>query len=128
MKMEKLNISVTEGYPFRASETSGLSRDQFIRVPKTLKFYDMHSDKQDLSRSKVYHWINEPAKLSSSFSRVARHSLTSEPTFWALYQDTLRQWERSAMDNTFMCNQAVGLFHCLTQVHDSVDTTEDNTE
>ena len=52
-KMEMLNITVTKGYPFCRSETSGLVRVQFIRVPKILKWYDMYSEKKDFSRSKV---------------------------------------------------------------------------
>ena len=38
-KMEKLNITLTEDYPTLSSETSGLSRDMFVRVPKTQKWY-----------------------------------------------------------------------------------------
>ena len=52
-KFEKLNITLQEGYPTRNSETAGLSKDQFIKPPKTLKWYGMHSDKKDFSRSKV---------------------------------------------------------------------------
>ena len=36
-KMEKLNQTLTEGYPTHSSDTSGLSRDQFIKVPHTQK-------------------------------------------------------------------------------------------
>ena len=50
-KFEKLNITLQEGYPTRNSETAGLSKDQFIKPPKTLKWYSMHSDKKDFSRS-----------------------------------------------------------------------------
>ena len=53
-KMEKLNITVQEGYPSRTSENAGLSRDQFVKPPKTLKWYSMHCEKKDFSRSKVY--------------------------------------------------------------------------
>ena len=36
-KFEKLNITVQEGYPSRASETAGLVKDQFVKPPRTLK-------------------------------------------------------------------------------------------
>ena len=62
------------------------------------------SEKKDFSRSKVHSWTKEPARLNNSFSRVARHSLSSAPTSWPLYQDTLRKWERSPREQTFMCN------------------------
>ena len=38
-KFEKLNLTVQEGYPSRSSET-----DQFIKPPRTLKWYDMYRD------------------------------------------------------------------------------------
>ena len=40
---------------------AGLSKDQFIKPPKTLKWYGMHSNKKDFSRSKVYTWTSELA-------------------------------------------------------------------
>ena len=78
-KFEKLNITLQEGYPTHNSETAGLSKDQFIKPPKTLKWYGMHSDKNDFSRSKVYTWTSEPARLNSSFPRIAGRSLPSAP-------------------------------------------------
>ena len=51
VKFEKLNITLQEGYPTRNSETAGLSKDQFIKPPNTLKWYGISSDKKDFSRS-----------------------------------------------------------------------------
>ena len=78
-KFEKLNITVQEGYPSRASETAWLVRDQFVKPPRTLKWYDMCADKKDFSRSKVFLWTNQPARLNSSFPRIANHSLLLQP-------------------------------------------------
>ena len=66
-KFEKLNITVQEGYPSWASETAGLVKDQFVKPPRTLKWYDMFAEKKDFSRSKVSSWTNQPARLNSSF-------------------------------------------------------------
>ena len=33
-KMEKLNLTVAEGYPSRSTETAGLLRDQFVKTPR----------------------------------------------------------------------------------------------
>ena len=74
-KLEKLNITITECYPSRSSETSGLLKDQFGKTPKTLKWYNMYSEKKVFSRSKVFSWSSDPPKLNSSFSRVANHCL-----------------------------------------------------
>ena len=43
-KMEKLNLTITEGYP---SETAGLHRDQFVKPLRLSRWYDMHVDKKD---------------------------------------------------------------------------------
>ena len=43
-KFEKLNLTVQEGYPSHTSETAGLNRDQFVKPPKTLKWYEMYSE------------------------------------------------------------------------------------
>ena len=99
-KFEKLNITLQEGYPTRNTETAGLSKDQFIKPPRTLKWYGMHSEKKDFSRSKVYTWTSEPARLNSSFPRIAGRSLPSAPTSRPVSQDTLRKWEWAARDQT----------------------------
>ena len=62
-KMKKLNITVQEGYRSRTSETAVLARDQFVKPPKTLKWYGMHCEKKDFSCSKVHTWTNEPARM-----------------------------------------------------------------
>ena len=120
-KFEKLNITV-EGYPSQASETAGLFRDQFVKPPRTLKWYDMYTSKKDFSRSKVFSWTNQPARLNSSFPRIASRSLPSAPASRPVSQDTLRKWERAARDQSYMCNQAASFLRCLTKVQDSMTT------
>ena len=121
-KMEKLNLIVAEGYPSRSTEPTGLLRDQFVKTPRSFKWYDMHVDKKDCDRSTVCSWSPEPAKLNSAFSRVARRNLPTAPPSRALNQDILRRWERAAREQSFMCNQAAGLSRCLTRVQDSMST------
>ena len=118
--MEKLNITIEEGYPSRTSENAGLSRDQFVKPPKTLRWYNMHCEKKDFSRSKVYNWTNEPARLNSTFSRIANRSLPSAPASRPVSQDSLRKWERAARDQSYMCNQAAAFSRCLTKVQDNM--------
>ena len=119
-KFEKLNVTLQEGYSTRNTETAGLSKDQFIKSPRTLKWYGMHSEKKDFSRSKVYTWTNEPARLNSSFSRIAGRSLPSAPASRPVSQDTLRKWERAARDQSYMCNQAAAFSRCLTKVQENM--------
>ena len=121
-KLEKLNITIAEGYPSRNTETSGLLRDQFVKTPRTSKWYDMQAVKKDASTQAVGDWSPEPAKLNSMFSRVARRSLPSAPASRTFSQDTLRRWERSFREQSVMCNHAAGLSRCLTKVQDSMVT------
>ena len=86
-KLEKLILTMAEGYRSRTSETAGLLRDHFIKTPRTSRWYDMYTDQKDYVRSKVLSWSPEPAKLNSSFSRIARHNLPSAPPSWPVFQD-----------------------------------------
>ena len=45
-KLEKLNATVAERYPSRNSENSGLLLDQFVKMPRSSKWYDMHAVKK----------------------------------------------------------------------------------
>ena len=121
-KIEKLNLTVAKGYPSKSTEPAGLLRDQFVKTPRSFKGYDMHVDKKQCDRSTVCSWCPEPAKLNSTFSRVARRNLPIAPPSQTLNQDILRRWERAAREQSIMCNQAVGLSRCLTRVQDSMST------
>ena len=84
--MEKLNLTISEGYPTHSTDTSALSGDQSIKVP-----HDVYSEKIVVSRSKVSYWPNKPVKLNSSFIKIARQSLTSGSlSSWPIAHQTLR--------------------------------------
>ena len=122
-KLEKLNVTIAEGYPSRNSETSGLLRDQFVKTPHSSKWYDMHAVKKgDVSTQAVSDWSPEPAKLNSMLSRVVRRSLPSAPASHTFSQDTLRRWKKTFREQSVMCNHAAGLSRCLTKVQDSMAT------
>ena len=121
-KFERLNVTVAEGYPSRNSETGGLLRNQFVKTPRSSKWYAMHCGKKDSACTTVCDWSPEPAKLNSTFTRVARRSLPSVPASRTFSQDTLRRWERAFREQSVMCNQAAGLSRCLTKVQDSMIT------
>ena len=121
-KFARLNVTVAEGYPSRNSETGGILRDQFVKTPRSSKWYAMHTDKKDSASSTVCDWSPEPAKLNSTFTRVARRSLPFAPASRTFSQDMLRRWERAFREQSVMCNQAAGLSRCLTKVQDSMVT------
>ena len=115
-RKDKLNLTITEWYPARNTDTSGLLKDQFVKPSKPSRWYGMHAERGDSDSKTVYTWSLEPAKLNRSFSRVARHSFPSAPPSQAFSQDMLRHWERTACEQTLMCNQAAGLSRCLTWI------------
>ena len=121
-KMGKLNLTITEGYPAKNTDTAGLLKDQFIKPPRSSRWYGMHTEKKDCENNTVCTWSPEPAKLNHSFSRVARRNLPSAPPSRAFSQDMLRRWERAAREQTVMCNQAAGLSRCLTRVQDAMSS------
>ena len=120
-KISNLNLTITEGYPTRNTDNTGLLRDQFIKPPRSSRWYGMHAEK-DSESSTVRTWSPDPAKLNHPFSRVARRNLPTAPPSRAFSQDLLRRWERAAWAQTVMCNQAAGLSRCLTRVQDSMAT------
>ena len=73
-KMSSLNLTLTEGYPTRNTDNTGLLRDQFIKTPRSSRWYGMHAEK-DSESTTVRTWSPDPAKLNHSFSRVARRNL-----------------------------------------------------
>ena len=102
--------------------TGGLLRDQFVKTPRSSKWYAMHTDKKDSASTTVCDWSPEPAKLNSTYTRVARRSLPSAPASCTFSQDTLRRWETAFREQSVMCNQAAGLSRCLTKEQDSMVT------
>ena len=51
-RMEKLNLTVLKA-TLPEAETAGLLRDQFVKTPSLSRWYDMHVDKKNSSRSTV---------------------------------------------------------------------------
>ena len=125
-KMSSLNLTLTDGYPTRNTDNTGLLRDQFIKTPRSSRWYGMHAEK-DSESTTVRTWSPDPAKLNHSFSRVARRNLPTAPPSRAFSQELLRRWERAAREQTIMCNQAVGLPRCLTRVQDYVHSAQNPT-
>ena len=116
-----LNITITEGYPTRNTDNTGLLGDQFVKPPRSSRWYGLHAEKSSES-STVRTWSPDPAKLNHSISglHVETYLLPHPPR--AFSQDLLRRWERAAREQAIMCNQAAGLSRCLTRVQDSMAT------
>ena len=93
-------------------------RDQFIKASKSQgKWYGLHPN-QNKPTGSVSFWHCDTSKLNSMYSRIARSSGLTTPAPPSRYvsQDTLRKWEKSAREATYMCNQAAGFSRCLSKV------------
>ena len=124
-KLENMNLVLLEGYPSKSSEPGGLHMDQFLRPPKSQsRWYGIHpAEPKDPSRPGKYvnTWPNDAAKINSAFPRIAKQSVAnSQPTVRPLPQDTVRKWEKSAKESSYICNQAAGFNRCITKLQDSV--------
>ena len=82
-KLEKLNVTVAEGYPSRNAENSGLPHDQFVKTPRSSKWYNMQAVKKDSAATHtVSDWYPELAKLNSTFLRSSgQKKFTFCPSF-----------------------------------------------
>ena len=105
-KMEKLNLTVAEGYPSRNTETAGL----LVKTPRSSRWYDMHVDKKDCGRSTVCSWSSEPAKLNSAFycEKYTYHFLTiaicwCHPTHWPTLRNVSRNLKRPVSECELAC-------------------------
>ena len=71
-KMDKLNVTLVDGYPSHSSEAGSLLKDQFSKPARSqAKWYSLHIDIEKAS-SLVTYWYNEAYKLNSSYSHTAK--------------------------------------------------------
>ena len=124
-KLENLNLVLIEGYPSKSSEPGGLHVDQFLRPPKSQsRWYGIHpAEPKDPTRlgKSVNTWPNDAAKFYSAFPRICKPSTSaSQPSSRPISQDTLRKWEKTAKETSYICNQSAGFNRCITKIQDSV--------
>ena len=83
-----------------------------------VKWYGLHPSQDRPSPGIV------TARLNSTYSRIARSSgLTlPAPVSHPISQDTLRRWEKSACEATYICNQAAGFNRCLLKVQQGMSS------
>ena len=125
-KLERINLTVAEGYPSRSQEAGGLRTDQFIRTPKPQdKWYPMHKLKTDGPQRpgrKLFNWHGSEAKLNAQFSRIVKPAayLATGPVSRPISQEVLRRWERCAREGTYTVNHAAGFSRCTSEIQDQM--------
>ena len=122
----RLNLTVAEGYLSRSQDSAGVKRYQFVKVPKTQsKCYKMHLMKPEgphrPGRS-VFSWRNTEAKVNSQFPRITRAAAypATGPPSRAISQESLRRWERTAREDSYIINHAAGFNRCSTELQDKM--------
>ena len=125
-KLERLNLTVAEGYPSRSQDSAGFKRDQFIKVPKSQeKWYKMHLLKPEgphrPGRS-VFNWRNSEAKVNSQFPRITHASAypSTGPPSRPIAQESLRRWERAAREDSYIINHAAGFSRCSNKLQEKM--------
>ena len=125
-KLERLNLTVAEGYPSCSQDSAGLKRDQFVKVPKSQgKWYKMHLMKPEEPHRpgrSVLSWRNSEAKVNSQFPRITRASAypSTGPPSRPLAQESLRRWEGAAREDSYIINHAAGFSRCSTELQEKM--------
>ena len=71
-KMDRLNLTLTQGYPSKGSDAGGLQRHQFIKPAKSQgKWYSLHPN-QNKPAGSVSSWHSDTARVNSTYSRIAK--------------------------------------------------------
>ena len=124
-KLNKLSLTLVQGYPSRTTEAGTLQRDQFVRTAKSQsKWYNLHTETKKDSSDSVKSWNTGSSRLNSTYLRIARQAgiASNPPLSRPISQENLRKWERSARESSVICNQAAGFKCCLLKVQQNMQT------
>ena len=123
-KLNRLNVTLVEGYPSRTAEAGHLTMDSFIKPARSQnKWYGLYPG-QDKDASSVTSWHTGSTKLNSSFGRISRKAdmTSTPPASRRISQDTLRKWEKSSREASVICNQSASFNRCLFKVQQEMQT------
>ena len=124
-KLNRLNLTLIEGYPSRTAEAGHLTMDSFLKPARSQnKWYGLYPGQQTDSSSSVSSWHTGSTKLNSSFGRISRKTgmTSTPPASCRISQDILRKWEKSAREASVVCNQAASFNRCLFKVQQEMQS------
>ena len=122
-KLNKLNMTLIEGYPSRTAEAGHLPMGSFLKPARSQnKWYGLYPG-QEKDTSSVTSWHTGSTKLNGSFGRISmKAGMTSTPpASRRISQDTLRKWEKSAREASVICNQSASFNRCLFKVQQEME-------
>ena len=124
-KLNKLNLTLVQGYPSRTTEAGTLQRDQFVRTAKSQpKWYHLHTEAKKDSSDSVKSWNTGSSWLNSTYLRIARQAgiASNPPLSRPISQENFRKWERPARESSVICHQAAGFNRCRLKVQQNMQT------
>ena len=126
-KLERLNTTVAEGYPSRFQDSSGLKKNQFIKILESQsRWYQMQTITLDAPHrpgKSFFSWRNTEAKVNSQFPHITK-AATYPRTGSGLHpstQEYLWRWEKSAKEGSYIVNQAAGFNRCAIELQERMD-------
>ena len=125
-KLERLNLTVAEGYPSQAQDSAGLKHDQFIQVPKSQSgWYKMHLMKPEGSHRpgrSVFRWHNTEAKVNSQFPRITRASVypSTGPPSRPISRPVSTSVGKSSKGGQLRHQPPAGFNRCSTELQDKM--------
>ena len=126
-KLEKLNTVVAEGYPSRAQDSTGLKKDQFVKVPKPQsRWYQMHTINPDAPhrpRKTPFSWYNTEAKVNSQFPCIIKASAypSTGSSSCPISQKYLRRWEKCARENSYIVSHTACFNRCSSELQERMN-------
>ena len=123
-KLNRLNLTLIEGYPSRTAEAGHLTMDSFLKPARSQnKWYRLYPGQQT-DTSSISSWHTGSTKLNISFGRITRKmGMTSTPpASRRISQDTLRKWEKISREASVVCNQATSFNRSLFKVQQEMQS------
>ena len=117
---------MAQGYPSRAQDSSGLKKDQFIKIPKSqARWYQMHTLRPDGPHhpgKSLFSWSSSEAKVNSQFPRIIKASSYSPsgPPSRPISQEYLRRWEHCAREGIYVVRGASGFNRCTSELQERI--------
>ena len=124
-KLNKLNVTLVQGYPSHTAEAGSLQRDQFVRPAKSQsKWYGLHTATKKDSSDTVTSWNTGSSCINSTYLRIARQAgiASNPPLSRPISQETMCKWERSSRESSVICNQAAGFNRCLLKIQQNMQS------
>ena len=108
--VNKMNLTLVQGYPSRTSEAGGLLRKQCVKPARSQsKWYGPHTEKKQDPTYSILSWNISSTHLNSTYLRIARQAgiATNPPLSRPISQESVRKLEKSAWESSVILQPAL---------------------